>query len=187
MGGQLHRDKECPFSGVTSSGPVWRKVLNSKDCSVPAVVTGTKVSDGNHQSNIYITCVDNFTGSISSALSPWYKPNGWLGVKHQVTYLLQSSVDVKQSTSLSFDLHHVLLWIYIYSTYSFYFSVRLSGYMTVQDLPNILLFLVILGLCSEMGQDVLFCLFAQLMRYCLHYLCIIPSQWSGKLSKSSGW
>ena len=26
---ELHRDKECPFSGVTSSGRVWRKVLEN--------------------------------------------------------------------------------------------------------------------------------------------------------------
>ena len=25
FGGQLHEDKECPFSGITSSGRVWRK------------------------------------------------------------------------------------------------------------------------------------------------------------------
>ena len=29
VGGQLHGDKECPFSGVTSSGRVWRKVRES--------------------------------------------------------------------------------------------------------------------------------------------------------------
>ena len=29
VGGQLRRDKECPFSGVTKSGRVWRKVLES--------------------------------------------------------------------------------------------------------------------------------------------------------------
>ena len=28
-GGQLHGDKECPFSGVTKSGRVWRKVPKS--------------------------------------------------------------------------------------------------------------------------------------------------------------
>ena len=27
VGGQLRGDKECPFSGVTKSGRVWRKVL----------------------------------------------------------------------------------------------------------------------------------------------------------------
>ena len=26
VGGQLHRDKECPFRGVTKSGRIWRKV-----------------------------------------------------------------------------------------------------------------------------------------------------------------
>ena len=29
VGGQMHRDKECPFSGVTKSGRVWRKVPES--------------------------------------------------------------------------------------------------------------------------------------------------------------
>ena len=30
IGGQLHGDKECPFSGITKSGRLWRKVLESK-------------------------------------------------------------------------------------------------------------------------------------------------------------
>ena len=29
FGGQLHGDKECPFSGVTSSGRVWKQVSES--------------------------------------------------------------------------------------------------------------------------------------------------------------
>ena len=29
VGGQLHRDKKCRFSGVTSSGRIWRTVLES--------------------------------------------------------------------------------------------------------------------------------------------------------------
>ena len=29
VGGQLRGDKECPFSGVTKSGGVWRKVPES--------------------------------------------------------------------------------------------------------------------------------------------------------------
>ena len=29
VGGQLHGDKECPFSGITKSGRVWRKVPES--------------------------------------------------------------------------------------------------------------------------------------------------------------
>ena len=32
--GQLHGDKECPFSGVTSSGSVWRKVPESDECVI---------------------------------------------------------------------------------------------------------------------------------------------------------
>ena len=34
VGGQLHGSKECPFSGVTSSGRVWRKVLQGDAWSV---------------------------------------------------------------------------------------------------------------------------------------------------------
>ena len=34
VGGQLHGDKECPFSGVTKSGRVWRKVPESGARSV---------------------------------------------------------------------------------------------------------------------------------------------------------
>ena len=35
VGGQLRGDKECPFSGVTNSGRVWRKVPESDAQSVP--------------------------------------------------------------------------------------------------------------------------------------------------------
>ena len=35
VGGQLRGDEECPFSGVTKSGRVWRKVLESDARSVP--------------------------------------------------------------------------------------------------------------------------------------------------------
>ena len=34
VGGQLRGDKECPFSGVTNSGRVWRKVPESDARSV---------------------------------------------------------------------------------------------------------------------------------------------------------
>ena len=34
VAGQLHGDKECPFSGVTKSGRVWRKVPESDARSV---------------------------------------------------------------------------------------------------------------------------------------------------------
>ena len=34
VGGQLRGDKECPFNGVTKSGRVWRKVLESDAQSV---------------------------------------------------------------------------------------------------------------------------------------------------------
>ena len=40
VGGQLRGDKECPFSGVTKSGGVWRKVPESNARSVPVWLTG---------------------------------------------------------------------------------------------------------------------------------------------------
>ena len=39
VGGQLRRDKECPFSGVTKSGRVWRKVPESDAQSVGTNMT----------------------------------------------------------------------------------------------------------------------------------------------------
>ena len=39
VGGQLHGDKECPFSGATKSGRVWRKVAESDARSVRPVKT----------------------------------------------------------------------------------------------------------------------------------------------------
>ena len=40
VAGQLRRDKECPFSGVTKSGRVWRKVPESDARSVHWKLTG---------------------------------------------------------------------------------------------------------------------------------------------------
>ena len=39
VGGQLRGDKECPFSGVTKSGRVWRKVPESDARSVGTNMT----------------------------------------------------------------------------------------------------------------------------------------------------
>ena len=39
VGGQLRGDKECPFSGVTKSGRVWRKVPESDDRRVQQSLT----------------------------------------------------------------------------------------------------------------------------------------------------
>ena len=39
VGGQLRGDKECPFSGVTKSGRVWRKVPESGAQSVAGDVS----------------------------------------------------------------------------------------------------------------------------------------------------
>ena len=41
VAGQLRGDKECPFSGVTKSGRVWRKVLESGARSVRERYTQT--------------------------------------------------------------------------------------------------------------------------------------------------
>ena len=38
IAGQLHGDKECPFSGVTKSGRVWRTVPESSAWSVHAIL-----------------------------------------------------------------------------------------------------------------------------------------------------
>ena len=40
IAGQLHGDKECPFSGVTKSGRVWRKVPESNAPNVGQQYTG---------------------------------------------------------------------------------------------------------------------------------------------------
>ena len=40
IGGQLRGDKECPFSGITKSGRVWRKVLESNARSVLSSLIG---------------------------------------------------------------------------------------------------------------------------------------------------
>ena len=42
VGGQLSGDKECPFSGVTKSGRVWRKVPESDVRSVTLAISVEK-------------------------------------------------------------------------------------------------------------------------------------------------
>ena len=44
VAGQLHGDKECPFSGVTKSGRVWRKVPESDARSVYHTMNRTLLS-----------------------------------------------------------------------------------------------------------------------------------------------
>ena len=43
VGGQLCGDKECPFSGITKSGRVWRKVPGSDALSVCLTVAPSPV------------------------------------------------------------------------------------------------------------------------------------------------
>ena len=54
VGGQLRGDKECPFSGVTKSGRVWRKVPESDAGSVCSRRSPTLPS---LQSAVAIRCV----------------------------------------------------------------------------------------------------------------------------------
>ena len=49
MGGQLRGDKECPFSGVTKSGTVWRTVPESDARSVCSTITSEPVGTGRSQ------------------------------------------------------------------------------------------------------------------------------------------
>ena len=49
VGGQLRGDKECPFSGVTTSGRVWRKVPESDAGNVMSVLAIDRlISCGSH-------------------------------------------------------------------------------------------------------------------------------------------
>ena len=46
VGGQMRGDKECPFSGVTKSGRVWRKVPESDAVSVGKGLNRNKMKTG---------------------------------------------------------------------------------------------------------------------------------------------
>ena len=48
VGGQLHGDKESPFSDVTKSGRVWRKVPESDAGSVHSTLTTGGLFGGGH-------------------------------------------------------------------------------------------------------------------------------------------
>ena len=56
VGGQLRGDKECPFSGVTKSGRVWRKVPESDARSVRPSLMWSDRSDVN---GVAATCGPN--------------------------------------------------------------------------------------------------------------------------------
>ena len=53
--GQLRGDKECPFSGVTSSSRVWRKVPESDALSVITPIVTSSDATARH-SYCIITC-----------------------------------------------------------------------------------------------------------------------------------
>ena len=64
VGGQLHGDKECPFSGTTKSGRVWRKVPESDARSV----TSTHTSCGRKHRLVFTEgrrCNRGFLGAVS--------------------------------------------------------------------------------------------------------------------------
>ena len=50
VAGQLRGDKECPFSGVTKSGRVWRKV---PEIDARSVVRPIELSSPTHQTQYY--------------------------------------------------------------------------------------------------------------------------------------
>ena len=68
VGGQLRGDKECPFSGVTSSGRVWRKVPESDARSVSETASGL-VNKVAQTLNAYYTESVFTHGSIEHAYS----------------------------------------------------------------------------------------------------------------------
>ena len=79
VGGQLRGDKECPFSGVTKSGRVWRKVPESDARSVPRSLTrveyllfcakchGAKCVGQVKYNHAYI----DFNNKVSVAVASW--------------------------------------------------------------------------------------------------------------------
>ena len=68
VGGQLRGDKECPFSGVTSSGRVWRKVPESDALSVITPIVTSSDATGRH-SYCIITCAKEKKKSFSNRKS----------------------------------------------------------------------------------------------------------------------
>ena len=56
VGGQLRGDRECPFSGGTSSGRVWRKVPESDAGSVQLAVLHSPVVETMPTVNVAACC-----------------------------------------------------------------------------------------------------------------------------------
>ena len=67
VGGQLRGDKECPFSGVTKSGRVWRKVpesdTRSVTWSVPQAVLQKELVVTKGSSHVSMQRITTFQGS----------------------------------------------------------------------------------------------------------------------------
>ena len=88
VGGQLRGDKECPFSGITKSGRVWRKVPESGARSVPwplCCIVGSTLSVNNiwqkndndcFEPELVITSDWN-RNCIPSQIDQWYFLGNW--------------------------------------------------------------------------------------------------------------
>ena len=87
FGGQLRGDKECPFSGVTKSGRVWRKVPESGARSVLRSLCGRSADgrpaalSGSRCSNREVRVREERTAIISHTLPPprWLHRHGGRG------------------------------------------------------------------------------------------------------------
>ena len=66
VAGQLHGDKECPFSGVTNSGRVWRKVPESDTRSVVSTQTFRRALSTSVDSSAEVKSAPAFGGVTSS-------------------------------------------------------------------------------------------------------------------------
>ena len=78
VGGQLRGDKEFPFSGVTKSGRVWRKVPESAARNVTVVMTSTAELTGCHMNQrpgnkavVLYSLLDS--GVLTSLTNPQHK------------------------------------------------------------------------------------------------------------------
>ena len=65
---QLRRDKECPFSGATKSGRVWRKVPESDARSVPVELSLNGLAGWFNQFNVLLYRLLVKTGTKSQEL-----------------------------------------------------------------------------------------------------------------------
>ena len=74
VGGQLRGDKECPFSGVTKCGRVWRKVPESDARSVGFSCPGPKLCPASHLSLSCLCELDHLPFFLVNQSLPLYIP-----------------------------------------------------------------------------------------------------------------